>query len=227
MKILVVADVHGDSGRLERVLEGIDSRGIDLVVCPGDFTDMFSDAEDFSQMDIAEFVLQKLLALGKPLLCVPGNHDPYEILEMFDEYGVNLHNRVVKFRGIDIAGWGGAPTPFNTIFEPSDGETREALDRLGSRVEAGKFLLVVHDPPKGTRLDLARGGKHVGSPAIRGFIERKRPVLAISAHIHEAGGLDRVGSTQVFYPGPAFEGWYGIVTLEDKRLDCERKRAGV
>ncbi len=227
MKILVIADIHGHSDRLEKVLAGIDLKGIDLVICPGDFTDMFSSQKEFSQLDIAEVVLQKLLALGKPLLCVPGNQDPYEILGLFDEYGVNLHNRDVKFKGMDIMGWGGAPTPFNTIFEPSDEETRKVLDRMGSKVKPDSFLLVVHDPPKNTKVDLVEAGKHVGSPVIRKFIERKKPLLAISAHIHEAGGLDSIGSTQVFYPGPVFEGWYGVVTLEGKTVKCERKRVNV
>ena len=227
MNILVIADIHGHSDRLERVLENIDMKDVDLVICPGDFTDMFSQTAEFSQLDIAEFVLQKLLALGKPLLCVPGNQNPYEILGMFDEYDVNLHNRVVKFQGMNIMGWGGAPTPFNTIFEPSDGETKEALDKMGSKAGAGKFMLVVHDPPKNTKVDLVEAGKHVGSPVIRKFIEGKKPLLAISAHIHEAGGLDRIGSTQVFYPGPVFEGWYGVVSLEGKDVKCERKRVKV
>ena len=32
-------------------------------------------------------VVQKLLIPNKPLLCVPGNQDPFEIVEMFNEYG--------------------------------------------------------------------------------------------------------------------------------------------
>ncbi len=227
MKILVVADIHGHSDRLERVLEGIDTGGIDLVICPGDFTDMLSRASEFPQIDIAEFVLQKLLALGKPLLCIPGNHDPYEILEVFDEYGVNLHRRAVKFQGIDIMGWGGAPTPFNTIIEPSEGETREALDSMAGGVKPGGFVLVVHGPPKNTRVDMIQEGRHVGSPAIRRFIEQRKPLLVLSAHIHEAGGLDKIGDSHVFYPGPVFEGWYGVVTLEGRNVKCERKRVKV
>jgi Icc-related predicted phosphoesterase len=227
MKILVIADIHGHTKELGKVLEGIDKGGVDLVVCPGDFTDMVSKPSEFSQIDIAEVVLQKLLSLGRPLLCVPGNLDPYEILGMFDEYDVNLHNKVVKFQGMDIMGWGGAQTPFNTIIEPSEEETKGALDKMGPKVVAGKFILVVHDPPRDTKVDLIEEGKHVGSPAIRRFIERKKPLLAISAHIHEAGGLDRIGSTHVFYPGPVFEGWYGIIALEGNKIRCERKRVKV
>lgn len=223
MKILVIADIHGYSDALGKVLDAIDMNGIDLVICPGDFTDMFSTPTEFSQVDIAEFVLHKLLALNKPLFCIPGNHDPFEILEIFNEYNVNLHNRVVKFQGMDLMGWGGAPTPFNTIFEPPDEETQECLNCMAPKVKPG-YLLVVHDPPKDTKVDTVKEGKHVGSPVIRKFIEDTKPVLAISAHIHEAGGLDEVGRTKVFYPGPVFEGWYGIVTLDGKKVSCERKR---
>jgi len=88
------------------------------------------------------------------------------------------------------------------------------------------FVLVVHDPPKGTNVDVA-GGKHVGSPVIRKFIEERKPALVLSAHIHEAPGLDEIGKSKVFYPGAAFEGWYGIATLLDSGVKCERKRVEV
>lgn len=223
MRILVVADIHGDFRALESALETIKKERADLVICPGDFTDMFGTPTEFSQLDIAALVLQKLLVLNKPLLCVPGNQDPYEILELLKEYKANLHNKAKKIRGTSFIGWGGATTPFNTKFEPSEEETRDALEALGRN--AKDFVLVVHNPPKETKLDLTQAGKHVGSPAIREFILKKQPILAISAHIHEAGGTDKLGKTALFYPGPVFEGYYGVVEIKGKQVKCETKKA--
>ncbi|MHC1587328.1 MAG: metallophosphoesterase family protein [Candidatus Syntropharchaeia archaeon] len=222
LKILLIADVHGEVAKLSEFLTHFKEKDFDLVLCPGDFTDMFNVPEGYSQMDIAEIVLQKLLSLGKPVFCVPGNHDPYEILDLFDEYEVNLHARSEKFRGFRLIGFGGALTPFNTKFEPTEEEMRESLSKLaGKRRE--KTILLTHSPPYGTVLDKTENGKHVGSKAVREFIEKEKPVLAISAHIHEAGGVDRIGNTTAFYPGPLFEGSYGMVKIE-REVRCETKK---
>jgi len=224
MKILVLADIHGEFIKAGSVIDKINTKGIDLILCPGDFTDMFNIPEGFSQMDVADMVLQKILSLGIPTLCVPGNHDPYEILELFKEYETNLHARVRDIKGHVFLGFGGAPTPFGTTFEPSEEETREELQRLGKQVKKNNFVLVVHNPPKDTKLDLAATGKHVGSRAIREFIEKKQPLLAISAHIHEAAGLDSIGETTVFYPGCVFNGKYGIVEIKGGSVTCKSMR---
>ncbi|RLI97258.1 MAG: metallophosphoesterase [Candidatus Aenigmatarchaeota archaeon] len=224
MKILVVADIHGVLDSLSRLITTV-GRDFDAIICPGDFTDMYSVPKEFSQIDIAELIVQKLLSLGKPVLCVPGNHDPYEIIDVFDDYDINLHANTKRVGGETFIGWGGAPTPFNTIFEPTDDETKETLDSLGTKADK-RFILVTHDPPKDTNLDKVESGDHVGSPVIRGFIEKKQPILAISAHIHESGGQDKIGDSTLFYPGALFSGKYGVVEIEGDNVKCEIKSLG-
>jgi Icc-related predicted phosphoesterase len=224
LKILVVADVHGEFEKLSKLIDRMKEHSFDLVVCPGDFTDMYNTPEGFSQIDVSEMVVQKLLSLGKPVLCIPGNHEPYEILDVFDEYGVNLHGRLVKTKDMEFIGFGGAATPFNTKFEPTEDEIKTALEmKAGER--KGRFVLVVHNPPFGTKLDRTEAGEHVGSKAVREFIEKEKPVLAISAHIHEAGGVDRIGKTTLFYPGVSYEGFYGLVEIGKGKVSCEIKKA--
>ena len=226
MKILIFADIHGEFERASQVLNHVKTEGIDLILCPGDFTDMFAVPEGFSQLDIADMVLQRIMALKVPVLCVPGNHDPYDVLELFNEYNVNLHDKVKKVKGHTLMGWGGAPTPFNTIFEPSEEETKEGLEKLLGKVKGEKFILVVHNPPKDTLLDTTFTKKHVGSIAIKEFIEKARPPLVISAHIHEARGTDKIGDSTLFYPGALFEGYYGIAEVDDRtgKIKCEARR---
>ncbi len=223
MKILIIADVHGYSEDISEFFSKIDARDFDLIVCPGDFTDMFNQPPGFSQHNIADIILQKLVAFGTPLFCVPGNHDPYEIIETFDEYDVNLHGRVRRFGGECFLGWGGALTPFHTAFEPTEEETEAALDKMGRGVGEGT-ILIVHNPPKNTRLDRMASGEHVGSVAIGEFIEKKKPKLVITAHIHESRGEERMGNTILFYPGPFYAGIYGVVTVSGKNIKCETKK---
>jgi Icc-related predicted phosphoesterase len=227
MKILIFADIHGEYEKAAEVLKQVKTEGIDLILCPGDFTDMFTVPEGFSQMDIADMVLQKILALNVPILCVPGNHDPYEVLELFNEYNVNIHDRIKKIKGISFVGWGGAPTPFNSIIEPSEDETGESLEKLYKKTRGEPFILILHGPPKDTKLDMTFTKKHVGSAATREFIEKRQPILAISAHIHESRGVDKLGESTLFYPGALFEGYYGIVEIDErakKLVKCETRR---
>ncbi len=230
MKILIFADIHGEYEKAAEVLGHVKTEGIDLILCPGDFTDMFAIPEGFSQMDIADMVLQKIMALKVPILCVPGNHDPYEVLELFNEYNVNIHDKIKKIKGISFVGWGGAPTPFNSIIEPSEDETTESLEKLYKKIKGEPFVLVLHGPPKDTKLDMVFSKKHVGSLAAREFIEKRQPMLAISAHIHESRGIDKLGNSTLFYPGALFEGYYGIVEIDEKTkklVKCEARRIKV
>ena len=212
MRILVVADIHGKFEMVSGILESAE-KDFDIILAPGDFTDIFNVPHGFSQENIADMVLQKLLALKKPAFCVPGNHDPYEILEIFDDYNVNLHHKVKTFDGVKFLGWGGAPTPFDTPFEPEEDETHESLESMSPHIERGNFILMTHNPAKNTKLDRIASGEHVGSLEIRKFIEKSQPILAVSAHIHESGGDDTIGKTKLFYPGPLYEGYYGIVDV--------------
>jgi hypothetical protein len=222
LRILVIADIHGEFEKFSRLLDRIKEHAFDLVICPGDFTDMYNIPEGYSQLDISELIVQKLLSLGKPVLCIPGNHEPYDILDMFDEYGVNLHERMKQIGGLAFIGFGGAATPFNTKFEPTEEEIKKGLEKALRDIK-GKFILVTHNPPFGTALDKIETGEHIGSKAVREIIEREKPMLALSAHVHEAGGVDRLGQTVLFYPGVSYEGFYGIVEVGEE-IKCEIKK---
>ncbi len=223
MRILVIADIHGYYEKAFENMHKIDTSRFDIMVCPGDFTDMFNQPPGFSQTDVADMLIQKLMAFKLPVYNIPGNHDPHTVVDIFDEYDANLHNRIRIFKGMKFLGFGGAATPFDTVFEPSEEEIRGGLERLGKEVKNKNFVLVVHKPPKNTKLDLVANGDHVGSQAIKKFIEEKQPIVAISAHIHESPGIDKIGETVLFYPGPFYEGKYGVVEIKGDGVKCEIK----
>ena len=226
MRILVLADIHGRLEKLAEVLEVAGKEKVDAVVCAGNLTDSFDNQLDLEQTDIADMVVQKLLLLKKPLLCIPGNHDPYETVDLFEEYGANVHDRERTVDGLVFIGFGGAETPFNTVFEPTDEEIREGLEYNSKKLAPGKFVIVVHNPPKDTKLDKILSGEHVGSKAVREFILAKKPLLCIAAHIHEGAGEDRLGDTILFYPGPVINGKYGIVEIDGGKVRTEIKSVG-
>lgn len=82
----------------------------------------------------------------------------------------------------------------------------EDLEQLARMSDPKKTLYVLHDPPYGTALDTLWNGQHIGSMAVRRFIEGHPPPLVLSGHIHEspkASGkiTDRIGGTVCVNPG--------------------------
>jgi Icc-related predicted phosphoesterase len=72
--------------------------------------------------------------------------------------------------------------------------------------EASRTIAVMHCPPYDTRCDVLFNGQHIGSRAIRRWIERTQPLLTLHGHIHESPKMsgsfaDRLGKTVVVNPG--------------------------
>lgn len=221
MKILVLSCIHNQIDKLAKVLDKVNMKNIDMIICNGDFTDMFYNPSDFDQVDMCEVLVEKLLALNKPLLVVPGNHDPYETLDVFEDYGINLHGKFKNVGGINFVGFGGAATPFNTIFEPSEEEIERTLNKNADKILGG--ILVVHNPPKDTKCDKVSTGEHVGSANIRKTIEHSKPLLVICGHIHEAFSVDKIGNSVILNPGAVFENRFALVEIKGKDVKCELK----
>ncbi len=222
MKILVLSCIHNQIDALSKILDKVNPKDIDLIICNGDFTDMFYNPSDLDQIDMCELIIEKLLVLRKPILAIPGNHDPYETLDVFDDYNINLHERSKEFGGLRFVGFGGATTPFNTIFEPSEEDIEKGLGKFKEKIKKG--VLVVHNPPKNTKCDKITTGEHVGSPNIRKFIEKDRPLFVVCGHIHEAESVDKIGDSVVLNPGAVFEGKYAIVGIKNNEVKCELKK---
>jgi Icc-related predicted phosphoesterase len=78
----------------------------------------------------------------------------------------------------------------------------EDLQELGTGKDLAKSILLFHAPPYQTGLDRAAlDGKtidfapldvHVGSIAIRRFIEEKQPLVSLHGHVHESYSITRV-----------------------------------
>jgi hypothetical protein len=82
----------------------------------------------------------------------------------------------------------------------------EDLEELAKVADPKKTVYVIHDPPYGTNLDVLYNGQHIGSAAVRRFIERHQPPLVLSGHIHESPKASRkikdlIGNTLCVNPG--------------------------
>jgi Icc-related predicted phosphoesterase len=82
----------------------------------------------------------------------------------------------------------------------------EALEGLARLAPPGRTVFVLHSPARDTLCDMIGAQRHVGSRAIRAFIERHAPPLVLSGHIHESPRVSRsyrdtIGRTVVVNPG--------------------------
>jgi putative phosphoesterase len=207
MRVVAVTDIHGRVEKVKKLAGTIGENRPDLLLIAGDIT-------NFSGAGVARKVLEPLLQLEVPVLAVHGNCDGRDVPELLEELGIGIHNRRVELKGAGFVGIGGSNiTPFNTVWELTEDEISEILTR---NYKPGD-VIVSHVPPKDTKADRVHSGLHVGSTALREFIESKQPPLVVTGHIHEARSVDNLGGTTIVNPGPLFRGYYAVIEFDEKR----------
>lgn len=82
----------------------------------------------------------------------------------------------------------------------------EGLAELAALSPPAETVYVLHSPPRDTACDVIASRQHVGSRAIRAFVETRQPRLVLSGHIHESPRVtgawrDQLGRTPVVNPG--------------------------
>jgi Icc-related predicted phosphoesterase len=202
MRILAIADVHGSKDAKHTINSQIQKYIPNLVIVCGDIT----------QFGPPEWALDFLNGISLKTLAIPGNCDPKGVIEAIeDSQAILLHGKREEIGGHTFVGLGGSnTTPFGTPFELSEKEIYEIL--LGIMVKGA--VLVVHAPAKG-HLDGTSAVSDLGSESILRIISEFSPPLVISAHIHEARGVEKEGYTTFVNPGPTSQGYAAIIDLND------------
>ncbi|MDR2726530.1 MAG: metallophosphoesterase family protein [Deltaproteobacteria bacterium] len=203
---LVIGDLHDQLDRLPEIPELANARGIlvsgDLTVTGG--------------IDQASAVMNRLWTYSGEALAQFGNMDRPEIAEWLREQACNLHDEVRKLApNVALMGVGASIfTPFGTPSEYPESWFAEKLEQMWRTARnCEHVILISHNPPVNSRCDLLENGAHVGSTAVREFIEEAQPALCFCGHIHEARGVDRIGRTVVINTGPLSAGGYGLLRL--------------
>jgi hypothetical protein len=220
MIIIGLTDLHGDITLLNQISDQL--RKADMVLIAGDLT-------HFGRLSAARHVIDALLRHTDRLLAVPGNCDYSEVGRCLDEKNRNLDQRHRLLKNIEWAGIGGSlPCPGKTPNEADEKTFEKNLSILASSLSHQKPLIFVsHQPPINTQCDVLENGSHVGSTAVRGFIENHSPLLCLTGHIHESAGIDKIGKTHIINPGPLWMGGYAYAELNNdgqhiKTLDIRR-----
>jgi Icc-related predicted phosphoesterase len=212
MRIIAAGDIHMDPGDVANI-PGIVSA--DHIIITGDITNYGSCLD-------AEVVLNRLLRINSSILGVAGNLDQHDVARYLDDNGISLHGRGRMVESLGIMGLGGSNyTPFNTPYEFSEQELSVFLASGYAQIDdTENFILVSHAPPIQTKTDRLTNGNHVGSKAVRTFIEEKQPLLCVTGHIHESRGQDYIGRTLIINPGMMKDGGYIEIIYENGMLSA-------
>lgn len=201
----------------------------DLLIATGDLT-------NYGRKSDAKEVLDGLLTVNPNVLAVLGNLDHFEINDYLDQLDLNLHGqaRFIQSKVCLIGAGGSNITPFHTPTEFSEKEITEILMRSYEMATEYRSLmhysnrsvptiLVSHAPPRDTKVDRLRDGRHVGSSAVRAFIETYQPEICLTGHIHESRGEDWIGKTHIVNPGMFRDGGWVDINLHQNTLTATLK----
>ena len=207
MKFLVVSDLHGNTSVADWVNSVAEEEDADFVLILGDIT-------NFGPKETADKILG---SIKKDTYSLPGNCDPHSVLESISKFSIDMHGKTADIDGFRIVGLGGSnPTPFNTPFEMDEDTIYKMLRPISKK----GMILMVHAPPFGVN-DMIPAGFNVGSKSIQKIVNEFRPILVLSGHIHEDFGIKHIDGTTFINPGPAQDGMYALVEVDDGAVKAE------
>jgi uncharacterized protein len=179
-----------------------------------------------SWIDLAE---TRLAGSGVKCFVMGGNDDDPEVLELLRDANTQS---VVYCEGKEVeiddhhtmisVGFSNR-TPWKTPREIDDDELGEIIEDLAGKVaDTEHAIFNLHVPPVDSTLDtcpmldwntdpptqIVKAGQIVlhgaGSMAVRRAIETHQPLLSLHGHIHESGGVVKIGRTTSVNPGSEY-----------------------
>ncbi len=188
---------------------------------------------------------ERLRPAGKRLFFMLGNDDPAELGSLLDDapWGTHDEGKVVMLdddHEMISLGYSNI-TPWRSHREMTEADLSAALGDLAAGLRAPERAIVnVHVPPFGSGLDEApvldenltvqtavgqvKFGP-VGSTAVRDALLSIQPLLGLHGHIHESGGIRRLGRTIAINPGSDYGTGVlngAIVTLEKDKVTAHQ-----
>ena len=184
LKILAAGDIHGDSKLAEKLAKKAEEEKVDLVILNGDITG-FVETEN---------LIKPFTSRNEKVVFVPGNWDSVDTADFFSKfYGIkNVENYYVKYKNVGIFGASGKDINEEETFK----RLKKGFDKVKN---LEKKIMVTHIHAAGTKSELSG---FAGNKGIRKAIEKFKPDLFISGHIHELEGVEeKIGKTRVINVG--------------------------
>ena len=214
MTILAITDIHGAYDLTEKIIA---AEHPDILVIGGDLTNIGTVGE-------AEAAIKKFRVHCKQIFAVAGNMDLPQHDGLYSRLGFSLNGAAQIVDGVGFFGVSAAPhSPLHTPYEITEEEIAARIADGYAAVKAAKRkIFVPHAPPFGTKVDIIHNGYHVGSSAVRDFIEDAQPDLVICGHIHEGKGQDTIEKTKIINCGYGRNGSYATIEINNEVLVQEK-----
>ena len=180
--------MHGDSATAKKLAAKAEKENVDLVVLAGDITGMIETKN----------ILKPFLDKEKKVIFVPGNWDTTEATETLSKlYGIkNIGKHYVKYEDVGFLGIGSQDWEMNLNEEKTFKKLKKDFQKIK---DLEKKIMVSHIHAAKTKPEFSG---IQGSTALKKAIKEFEPDLFISAHIHEAEGLqEKIGKTKVISVG--------------------------
>jgi uncharacterized protein len=215
MKFLCITDIHNRIEPFQHILKH--AGPIDAALLGGDLTNFGTPAD-------VEKIIYLAQSTNVPIFAVAGNCDSVQIDERLAELGVSVAGRGMIINDVGIHGLSAAPPWHSGMYGLTEEEMIQCLQAGYTQIQnASRHVVLAHVPPHGIKLDCTHFFQHVGSTALRQFVDQTQPALVVCGHVHESRGVDMVGPTTVVNCGPAKSGYYAIAEIDEQvRVDLRR-----
>jgi len=190
MRVLASADLHGQRSVYEWLVRTTDEQRVDAVVLAGDLLgcpDGFASVEAAQQHE-AHSLSEFLNGVGLPVFYIMGNDDLVE-LDSRASRVQSIHGRRVTFGSYSFAGYQYSLPFMGGTFEKPEAGIETDLAALEGLLDVDT-VFVSHCPALGI-LDPGFSETHIGSRALRDFIDRN--VIRAHIHGHSHAGFGRQG----------------------------------
>lgn len=213
------------------------------------------EAVQYQKQFLEGFFIPELSKIKKDVFFIMGNDD-FRANEKLLSSNKNknlkyIHKKRFNFFSKNIVGYSFVnPTPFRlkdwekfederkeapaqmfgyevATMKKEEGTMEEDLKRFINLSNPKKTIYVIHAPPFNTKLDIITSGTHVGSKAIRAFIEKEQPFLTLHGHIHESPSMsgsfiDKIGNTICINAGSSYpENKLNSIIIDIGNLDLK------
>lgn len=206
MRLLFVADLHYSLKQFDWLLAH--AGDYEAVVIGGDLLDLSSALEADVQIAIVERYF-RLIQKKTQLVACSGNHDGDSRNSADESVAAWLQGARAERLHVDGDGFflGDARVTVCPWWDGqlSRGELERLLEREATQVR-GNWTWIHHAPPQGARTSWT-GRSFVGDVYLREWIERFKPDIVLSGHVHnspfyaDGSWVDRIHDTWVFNPG--------------------------
>jgi Icc-related predicted phosphoesterase len=211
---------------------------LDARHAEGSLDSLFVDLMRARLTDWLTLADERLRPAGRRLYFMLGNDDPAELRDLLDgaPWGVYDEGRVVMVDDDhEMISWGYSNiTPWHSHREMTEEVLGATLRGLAGQLQAPeRAIFNLHVPPFGSGLDdaplldenltvqTAVGQVKfapAGSTAVRDLEMEVQPLLGLHGHIHESGGIRRLGRTIAINPGSD----YGTGVLNGALITLEQ-----